>query len=72
MSSTLELVETRLSLEYPNGRMHNTSLFGETELQPGEEFELYGRRWQAFTLPVRRRRSAREPQRLVCRAIARV
>jgi hypothetical protein len=69
VSSTVELVESRISLQYPNGRTHTTSLFGETELQPGEEFELHGRRWRVLGPPARRRRSGREPERLLCLAI---
>ena len=34
-------------LEYPNGRRHTTVLDARS-LEPGAEFDLYGRRWQAL------------------------
>ena len=36
---------TLLSLQYPNGRVHECSL-DRLDLAPGHEFELYGRRWR--------------------------
>jgi len=35
-----------IALQYPNGRVHETSL--DRELTPGERFELYGRTWRAL------------------------
>jgi hypothetical protein len=62
-------VESLVSLEYPNGRTHNASIFGEAILQPGQVFELHGRRWRAIN-PAKKRRSAGEPARILCRPIA--
>jgi len=42
-SADLKVVATRLSLRYPNGRSHEVAL--DQILEPGQEFELYGRRW---------------------------
>lgn len=36
----------RLSLNYPNGRMHVLDYDGPQEFRVGTEFELYGRRWR--------------------------
>ena len=36
----------RLSLEYPNGRTHELDYEGPARLHPGDEFNLYGRRWR--------------------------
>ena len=35
-----------LALAYPNGRVRECELEGESVLQPGSEFDLYGRRWR--------------------------
>ena len=43
-------MEALVSLEYPNGRIHETSLTTSGVLQPGHEFDLYGRRWRAVGL----------------------
>jgi hypothetical protein len=58
---------TFLTLEYPNGRSHDLEL-GE-EVKPGEEIDLYGRRWKVIG-PVPRdrgRRSSLASKRLLCR-----
>ena len=39
-----------VSLEYPNGRVHMTSVDVGEELRAGDEFELHGRRWRAVKL----------------------
>ena len=39
-----------VSLEYPNGRVHMTSVEVGEEMRPGYEFELHGRRWRAVKL----------------------
>lgn len=36
---------TLVTLEYPNGRIHETQV--PEDLKPGAQFELYGRRWWA-------------------------
>jgi hypothetical protein len=63
------MVESLVALEYPNGRTHYASILGETMLQPGQVFELHGRRWRAVN-PAKKRRSAGGPPRILCRAIA--
>lgn len=46
-----------LSLQYPNGRVHECSL-DRLDLAPGHEFELYGRRWRVDrVLPAERARN---------------
>ena len=61
-------VESLISLEYPNGRTHDATLLGEALLEPGQEFDLHGRRWRAVE-PRRRRRPPVEPVRILCRAV---
>ena len=41
----LSMPSVRLSLRYPNGRVHECCL-DRLDLEPGQEFELYGRRWR--------------------------
>jgi hypothetical protein len=62
------IVESLVALEYPNGRTHHASILGEALLQPGQVFDLHGRRWRAVN-PAKKRRSAGEPARILCRAI---
>ena len=46
-----------LSLQYPNGRVHECSL-DWLDMGPGHEFELYGRRWRVDrVLPAERARN---------------
>ena len=35
-----------IALQYPNGRVYETAL--GRKLAPGDEFDLYGRRWMAM------------------------
>ena len=35
-----------IALQYPNGRIYETAL--GRKLAPGDEFDLYGRRWMAM------------------------
>jgi hypothetical protein len=69
-SADLQDVATRLSLQYPNGRKHEVAL--DQVLEPGQEFELYGRRWVVVG-PVPGPRNVRQPPRLeprlLCRAV---
>ena len=64
--------ESRITLEYPNGRTYDTTVPGR--LAPGVEFQLHGRRWRAIG-PVpdnpRHRRDVR-PKPVLCRSIARL
>jgi hypothetical protein len=53
-----------LALEYPNGRIYECELKLGRELELGDVFELYGRRWRAtHVLPPERGRSQ---TRLLC------
>jgi len=63
-------VESLVSLEYPNGRTHHATILGEAVLQPGQEFDLHGRRWRAVEL-ARTRRSSGKPARILCRQVER-
>jgi hypothetical protein len=38
----------RVKLRYPNGRIHEAIIERDTPLEPGDEFEMHGRRWQAI------------------------
>ena len=61
-------METLIALEYPNGRIHKTSIVTDTEIRPGHEFELHGRRWRATKLAAATRASSRglDPARILC------
>ena len=54
---------TRILLQYPNGRAHETAL--DRQVRLGDQFELYGRTWTAVGAKEGRRREGRAP-RLVC------
>ena len=41
----LESMEVLVSLQYPNGRIYETSYESSVELRPGSEFDLHGRHW---------------------------
>jgi hypothetical protein len=62
-------VESLVSLEYPNGRTHYATVVREAALEPGQEFDLHGRRWRAVE-PRKQRRRAIEPVRILCRSVA--
>jgi hypothetical protein len=64
-------MSTPVSLEYPNGRVHMTSVDAGEEIRPGYEFELHGRRWRAVKL-VRAGRSGigTHAGRVLCVAVA--
>jgi hypothetical protein len=59
-------MDSPVSLRYPNGRIHETSLATSEELKPGDRFELYGRHWNAVVLLERPRWKAHEQQRMLC------
>jgi hypothetical protein len=69
-AADLQVMETRLSLRYPNGRVHEVAL--DEPLKPGQEFELYGRRWVVVG-PVPGRTNYRQPPkigpRLLCQPV---
>jgi hypothetical protein len=67
MPRVWRVVETRVALRYPNGRVAERSL--DRELNIGDSFELYGHRWVAegWTSGSPKRSSAgRVVTRLVC------
>ncbi len=57
---------TRLSLDYGNGRTHETEFVGDLPFNPGDEFDLYGRRWRVtgYGLPRTQRYGA--PTMAIC------
>ena len=58
-------VETPITLQYPNGRVHDTTLY--RDLLSGQQFEMYGRTWKAVgTRQERGRRVSRAIRRIVC------
>jgi hypothetical protein len=58
-------VETPVTLQYPNGRVHDTIL--DRDLLPGEQFEMYGRTWTPVrTRKQRGQRHRRDAPRIVC------
>ena len=61
-------METLIALQYPNGRIHKTSIVTETEVRPGHEFDLHGRRWRATKLAPATRVPSRglDPVRILC------
>lgn len=63
-------VESLISLQYPNGRVHEVTLTTPAEVRPGYQFDLYGRRWNAVGLLRLPRGCARESQRMLCRSTA--
>jgi hypothetical protein len=56
-----------LTLEYPNGR--TVKAVRDGDVKPGEEFDLYGRRWKVIGRAGRiaRRYKAAEEPTLLCR-----
>jgi hypothetical protein len=60
-------------LEYPNGRTFAVAV--DWRVEPGMEFELYGRRWQALG-PLRdfqaRNSPSREPKPMLCTSLGKV
>jgi hypothetical protein len=43
-----ELEAMRVSLQYPNGRMHEATVERDAPLRVGDEFEMHGRRWRVM------------------------
>ena len=60
---------SRVILEYPNGRTHETTV--EQQLQAGDVFELFGRRWCAVDVPLNRwgRPTRTDDAPLVCKQL---
>jgi len=59
-------MESPITLQYPNGRVHEAMLTTSTELKPGYQFELYGRHWKAVRLLELRRGMEHEGRRMLC------
>jgi hypothetical protein len=58
-----------ISLQYPNGRVHDAVLTTPGELKPGQAFDLHGRHWNAVALTKLPRGSA-AARRMLCRSSA--
>ena len=59
-------MESPITLQYPNGRVHEATLTTSTALMRGYEFELYGRHWKAVRLLELRRGMEHERRRMLC------
>lgn len=58
---------TRVMLKYPNGQTHDEILMTSLLLEPGAEFDLYGRHWQAIGwAATSRSRFNYVPQSMLC------
>jgi len=55
-----------ISLRYPNGRVHETTLPTSGELRPGDRFDLYGRSWTAAYLLEPSRFRVDDERRMLC------
>jgi len=58
--------DSPISLQYPNGRVHETTLSTPGELRPGYHFELYGRHWNALYLLESSRWKVDDERRMLC------
>lgn len=58
-------MDSPISLQYPNGRVHEQTMPTTRELMSGDQFDLYGRHWNVVGL-VRLPRGAREERRMLC------
>ena len=58
--------DSLISLQYPNGRVHETTLSTTGELRPGHRFELYGRHWNALYLLEASRWRVDDERRMLC------
>jgi len=59
-------MESLVSLQYPNGRIHQASLTMPNTLRPGDQFELHGRHWRAVGSKQTRSRQPSDLPRLLC------
>jgi hypothetical protein len=59
-------MDSPISLQYPNGRVHNAILHTSAELKPGDRFDLHGRRWKAVELIKPYRRGTGERWPMLC------
>jgi hypothetical protein len=62
----VEGTESLVSLEYPNGRIHETALITAREIRVGDEFELHGRQWRAVDSKQNRGRATKRRPRVLC------
>ena len=53
-----------IALQYPNGRVYETAL--GRKLAPGDQFDLYGRRWIAMTTKAGAKSSRLYKPRTLC------
>jgi hypothetical protein len=58
---------SRLSLKYPNGRIADVVV--EDEVEPGQELNLYGRRWKVVRHLGQVPQGPYPTRRLLCRAV---
>jgi hypothetical protein len=58
-----------VSLEYPNGRTHELTLENPITLEPGYQFDLYGRRWIVVGRMGSVRTNRLREVRMLCRQI---
>ena len=58
--------ESLVSLQYPNGRIHETALIRARELRVGDQFELHGRQWRAVESKENRGRATKQRPRVLC------
>ena len=63
--------ESRVSLEYPNGRRVEAVVARGRLVQTGDEFELHGHRWRAIR-PVRRSRHGADDGPMLCTSVGRI
>ena len=68
---TTRAVEWPVTLRYPNGRVHETTIEATANFGPGYEFDAFGRRWRAVEMPrgSRRLTQGKQTERIVCRSI---
>ncbi len=59
-------MESLISLRYPNGRVHEAILTTPTALTPGDQFDMYGRQWNAVEMLRVPRGGRHEGQRMLC------
>jgi hypothetical protein len=62
----VEGTQSLVSLQYPNGRIHETALIRARELRVGDQFELHGRQWRAVDSKQKRGRATKPRPRVLC------
>jgi hypothetical protein len=62
----VEGAESLVSLQYPNGRIHETALIRAREIRVDDQFELYGRQWRAVDSKQNRGRTTKLRARVLC------